>query len=278
MKTLRLIVIIACSSILIFISNSCKKTDEIDDSFDKYIFSVKIDDEYWGTDDLTSKISQDQFQITNELFILSKICSENIEGRFYDSEIGWIFIQNFSLSFSIIDNYNKTYSAEFTGKCIINGIEKDISGTIKEAFYFSDVCEIQYSQSELDTFSLYGQWYLIGYNENNSNEYIYPPCLQVSEPYIEFIKNNDDNNQFIGSIVRNSFSGSFIVSSLNTIQIISFESTLVYICWDFDREYETFFFDTLKDSENLNFSITNNILTLESSTNGKRYIFFKHYE
>lgn len=277
MKTFKLgIVIIACSSILIFISNSCKKTDQIDDSFDKYIFSVKIDDEYWGTDDLTSKISQDQFQITNELFILSKICSENIEGRYYDSEIGWIFIKNFNLSFSIIDSYNKTYSAEFTGKCIINDIEKDISGTIKDANYYSEVCEIQYIQSELDTFSLFGIWYLIGYKENNSNELNYPPCLQVSEPYIEFIKNNEDSNQFRGSIVRNYFSGSFIVSSLNTLEIINFGSTLVYICWDFDREYEAYFYDTLKDNENLYFSIANNILTLDCSTKGKRYFFYKN--
>jgi hypothetical protein len=278
MKALKLTVVIACSSILIFISNNCKKIDLIDDSADKFVFNVKINDEYWGTDTLTSRISKNQISIRNSKFRFSKVCFDYWQAWYFDNENGSTYFENLTLSIMNIDSFNFTYSAVFSGSFLLSDSLITFEGKIEQAEYFPEYCEIQYKYSEVDTFSIFGQWYLAGYKEFNSTVFNHPPCLVKPDPYIEFENIDDESLRFRGVFIRNSYGGDFIISSPNTFEILSFSHTLVYNCWNFDREYETIFFETMQVGENLNYSITNNVLTLESSTNGKRYVFYKHYE
>lgn len=255
--------------------NSCKK-EHINNDEKNHKFSVYLNGKYWGTDTLTSKISMNQVFIENSKFRFLKICFEYWQAWYLDIENGYTYFTNLTLTIINIDSINFTYSATFTGSFVLSDSLITLEGKIEQAEYYPKYCATQYNYSEVDTFSLFGYWYLIGYKEYNSNDYNYPPCLLEPEPYIEFRNKNEENNQFLGVFITNFYGGNFIVISSNTLKISNFGHSMVYNCWNFDRSFENDFFETM-NNENIDYSITNNVLTIENSTNGKKYFFYKRF-
>jgi hypothetical protein len=276
------IILFTIGLIAIITSPSCKKEIVLIEENTNHKFSISINGKYWGTDTLHSKISLNQVYINTQYteqdyyFIFTNLYSFSSNDTFVirlnDPELGWVSLDNYNFTFVHIDSINHRYSAIFDVTFHYSDSIINISGSIDNADYFPEYCEKTYNIIEADTFSLFGQWYLTGYKDSDSEIIHYPPCEK--DPWIIF--DNKEviiDNSFWGLFVRNSFGGNYNIDTLNNISISSFGQTMVYILWNYDRNFEEEFFDSFKDIKK--YHINNNVLTLYVSTTGRRYIFHK---
>lgn len=276
------IILFTIGLIAIITSPSCKKEAVLIEENTDNKFSITINSKYWGTDTLYSKISLNQVYINTQYneqdyyFIFTNLYSFSSNDTFVirlnDPELGWVSLDNYNFTFVHIDSVNHRYSAIFDATFHYSDSIINISGSIDNADYFPEYCKKTYNIIEADTFSLFGQWYLTGYKDSDSEIIHYPPCEK--DPWIIFDNKEDSiDNSFWGFFVRNTFFGQYSIDTLSNISISSFGQTMVYITWNYDRDFEEAFFDTIKDINK--YQIKNNVLTLYVSTIGRRYIFHK---
>ena len=264
----------------ILASFSCNKDNIVEERIN-HKFSILVNGNYWGTDTLYSKLSLNQVYISTNYntddyyFVFTNVFNaptlDNIEVQFSDPDGAFRIILNPSFSYTSIDTVNHIYSAIFEVTYSYHDSLINISGTICNAEYFPEYCIKDLTVSASDTFSLFGIWDMIGYKEENSDIIHYPPCENKS--YIELINNGTPNGSYRGVSVRNSYGGSYTYDSTGNISFSSVGRTMVYIGFDYDRNYEEEYFELLP--EVIESLIEYNILNLFVSTTRRTYIFIK---
>lgn len=265
----------------ILASFSCKKDNIVEESIN-HKFSVIVNGNYWGTDTLYSKFSLDQIYISTSFysdeyyFVFTNVWNaptlDDIEIQFSDPDGAFRIIKNPNFSFTNIDSVNHIYSAIFEVTYNKNDSIINISGTISNAEYFPEYCIKDPTVSTSDTFSLFGVWNIIGYKEENSDKIHYPPCEDKS--YIKLINNGIPNGSYRGMSVRNGYGGSFTYDSTGNISFANFGRYMIYIGFNYDRNYEEEYFESLQEVNE--YLIEYNILYLFVSTTGRTYIFMKN--